>query len=137
MTLEEFVGRLRGVRKNGTGKYMACCPAHNDSDPSMAIGESKTGKILLHCYAGCSALDIVQSLGLRLEDLFPDAYEEEPFAWAKREIAKREKLKEDISYAKSFLKILTAHLKQGKTVSERDIAKGHRLKAFLVKQGAV
>ena len=76
-------------------------------------------------------------MGLRLEDLFPDAYEENPMAFAQREIAQREKLKQDISYANTFLNILTDHLKKGQAVSENDIKKGHRLKAFLVKQGVV
>ena len=137
MTPEEFVSRLKGVKRNGTGKWMACCPAHNDSDPSLAIGQTNTGKILLRCFAGCSALDVVHSMGLSLEDLFPDAYEESPLAFAQREMAQREKLKKDISYANTFLQILTSHAKQGKPVSERDVAKGRRLKAFLEQKGVL
>lgn len=137
MTPEEFVSRLTNVKKNGQGKWMCSCPAHQDSDPSLAVGQTNTGKILLRCFAGCSAVDVVNAMGLKLEDLFPDAYEENPLAFAQREMAQREKLKADISYANTFLNILTDHLKKGQAVSENDIKKGHRLKAFLVKQGVL
>lgn len=137
MTPEEFVSRLTGVKKNGNGKWMACCPAHKDSDPSLAIGQTNTGKILLRCFAGCSALDVVHSMGLGLEDLFPDAYEESPLAFAQREMAQRERIKKKISYADTYLKILTAHLKQGKPVKDYEIEKGRELKSFLIKQGVI
>jgi len=135
MTPEDFVSRLTNVNKRGNGKWLCSCPSHSDSDPSLSVGQTNTGKILLRCFAGCSALDVVTAMGLRLEDLFPDAYEENPLAFAQREIAQREKLKSDISYANTFLNILTSNLKKGQAVSENDIKKGHRLKAFLVKQG--
>jgi DNA-binding transcriptional ArsR family regulator len=32
---------------------MACCPAHNDSEPSLHLSETPDGTLLWHCFAGC------------------------------------------------------------------------------------
>ena len=95
MRADEFVTKLKGVKPKGRGKWMACCPAHDDSDPSLAISEARNGNVLLKCFSGCSALDITNALGLRLEDLFADAYEEPPMAFAQREMAAKKQLEEN------------------------------------------
>ena len=51
---------------------MACCPAHNDSDPSLSIDLGKDGRILLKCWAGCGNLDIITALGIDWGELYPD-----------------------------------------------------------------
>jgi putative DNA primase/helicase len=52
---------LRGGRKVGTG-WVACCPAHEDSNPSLAVRDSKTGSVLVHCHAGCSQSAVIRVL---------------------------------------------------------------------------
>ena len=37
------------------------CPAHDDNNPSLSIKETSDGKLLLHCFAGCSFEDIVKA----------------------------------------------------------------------------
>ena len=69
--IDKLLDRLEGVKRKREGQYMARCPAHNDSDPSLAIGEGTEGRVLLHCYAGCSAIDVVTAVGLDYPDLFP------------------------------------------------------------------
>ena len=68
MQLKEILSRLKVVKGGGT-QYTALCPAHEDKTPSLAISE-KDGKILLHCYAGCSTENIVAAIGLEMRDLF-------------------------------------------------------------------
>ena len=72
MTAAEFLGRLDRVRKSGSG-WTARCPAHEDHHASLSVGEGTDGRILLKCFAGCSAEAIVRALGLELLDLFTDA----------------------------------------------------------------
>lgn len=48
---------------------MALCPAHQDKTPSLSIREAD-GKILLHCWTGCSAVEVVEAIGLTINDLF-------------------------------------------------------------------
>jgi hypothetical protein len=63
---------LNMVKQVGTGRYKAQCPAHGDNDPSLSLYFHGDGRILLHCFSGCSALDVVNAMGLRLSDLFPE-----------------------------------------------------------------
>jgi DNA primase len=137
MRADEFVTKLKGVKPKGRGKWMACCPAHDDSDPSLAVSEARNGNILLKCFSGCSALDITNALGLRLEDLFADAYEEPPMAFAQREMAAKQQLEQKISHAMSYLQILTASIRDGKSVKDYEIEKGRHYKKFLEEQGAI
>ena len=72
-TLEEVLSRLHKVRECGEGQYEALCPAHDDSNPSLAISTGDDGRILLHCHAGCSPNDIVRALGLEWSQLFGES----------------------------------------------------------------
>lgn len=69
--LEDVASRLDGVRRSGSG-IMARCPAHSDRSPSLSLTE-RDGKILLHCFAGCTISAITESLGISVKDLFIDA----------------------------------------------------------------
>ncbi len=71
MTLNDILSRLEGV-KGRDGKYMARCPNHGDSTPSLSVSLGNDNKILLKCFAGCSAEDIVWSMGLQMKDLFAE-----------------------------------------------------------------
>lgn len=55
-------------KKEGSG-YKACCPAHDDQNPSLSIKETD-GKILLHCFAGCSPAMVCSAIGFNVSDLF-------------------------------------------------------------------
>jgi hypothetical protein len=68
--IDKIIPRLEGVRKTGPDRYIAKCPAHQDRSPSLAIKQVDE-RVLLHCFAGCSAVDIVEAVGLDISDLFP------------------------------------------------------------------
>jgi hypothetical protein len=52
-------------------EYRAKCPSHQGkSDNSLAICEDDSGKVLLHCHAGCDIEQIVGALDLDMGDLF-------------------------------------------------------------------
>jgi hypothetical protein len=72
MTADKLLSLLHGVKRTGPGRYVAQCSAHQDKSPSLAIKELPDGKILLHCFAGCSAAEVLAAIGLSLEDLFPE-----------------------------------------------------------------
>ena len=73
--LEKVLARLDKVKSDGAGKWKACCPAHDDKGPSLGIREGRDGKVLLHCFAGCTATDITVAIGLELRDLFPGEHQ--------------------------------------------------------------
>lgn len=70
MHVDELLQRLNKVKKTGPDKWQACCPAHEDRSPSMSIKESD-GTILVHCFAGCTVMDICGAIGVELTELFP------------------------------------------------------------------
>ena len=72
MSSAKLLAKLKRVRPAGPGRWMACCPAHPDKSPSLSILELDDGTVLIKCFAGCGAADIVQSVGLSLADLFPE-----------------------------------------------------------------
>jgi len=71
MSVESLLSKLDKVKSRGRNNWQACCPAHADKGPSLSIRELDDGRILVHCFAGCSAHEIVQAAGMELADLFP------------------------------------------------------------------
>jgi len=69
--LDRLLNQLTKVKPNGKGQFTARCPSHDDKSPSLAIRQTDDGKILLRCFAGCSAYQVVNAVGLSLTDLFP------------------------------------------------------------------
>lgn len=58
-------------RANG-GKWQACCPAHDDSSPSLSISLGDDGRALVHCFAGCGWREVLAALDVGASDLFPE-----------------------------------------------------------------
>ena len=54
---------------------MARCPAHNDKRPSLSLKELDD-RTLIHCFAGCTAEEIMKAIGLSLKDLYKIKKEE-------------------------------------------------------------
>lgn len=71
-SIHDLVDRLDRVHPRGPGSWIACCPAHEDRTPSLSIRETQDGTILIKCFGGCSAAEVVAAVGLELQDLFPD-----------------------------------------------------------------
>ena len=68
--LQEALDKLGDWKKTGNGRFAARCPVpghgkgKGDKGPSLSVGESADGKLLLYCHAGCSFVDVVRALGL-------------------------------------------------------------------------
>ena len=68
MNLERVLARLQGVRRNGE-QWVARCPAHADKSPSLSLRD-ENGKVLFHCFAGCTVEDICAALEIKVSELF-------------------------------------------------------------------
>lgn len=66
-----IVERLDGVKRTGPGRWLAKCPAHDDRSPSLSVREAEDGRVLLRCWSGCTASEVMGAIGLSLRDLFP------------------------------------------------------------------
>lgn len=71
MSVETLLSRLTKVKPTGRGTWLACCPHHEDRSPSMTIRECDDGRVLVHCFAGCSVFEIAGAAGIDLSELFP------------------------------------------------------------------
>ena len=69
--ITDFLSRLQKVRKTGPDRWTACCPAHDDKGPSLSI-KATSETILFHCFAGCSAEEVLGAVGMTFSDLYPD-----------------------------------------------------------------
>jgi hypothetical protein len=68
--INRILDRLQAVRKSGEFRWIARCPSHPDETPSLSVRELEDGRVLVHCFSGCGAPDVVAALGLKLADLF-------------------------------------------------------------------
>lgn len=67
----EFIAQsLNRCHRVGEGRYISCCPAHDDRTPSFSITQHHD-RILVHCFGGCSQRDVIDALQHR--GLWPKA----------------------------------------------------------------
>lgn len=71
MDVNDLVARLEKARRTSRDSWLACCPAHKDRTPSLTVRALDDGRILVHCFAGCGAADVMAAIGLETADLFP------------------------------------------------------------------
>ncbi len=121
--VNKLTNRLDGCRETGSGKYIAKCPAHLDKSPSLSITETTEGKVLIHCFAGCDSLDVLEAVGLSFNDLYPD----DPYKAAYQSATRRQPKKFDhkINHhdlCVTILKIAQAEIAAGKEYGIEDKA---------------
>lgn len=51
--------------------FMAHCPHHPDSTPSLSVAEGLDGSAVMFCHGGCPTADVLVDLGLTWSDLYP------------------------------------------------------------------
>lgn len=74
---QRLLDRLDGVRETSPDCYLARCPAHDDKSPSLSIKRADD-RVLVNCFGGCSASEVVESVGLALADLFDNPQGNKP-----------------------------------------------------------
>lgn len=67
MEIQEILPRLENKKRSGKG-WSARCPAHDDQHNSLSVKEGQNGKVLLFCHAGCEYKDILESIGVALNN---------------------------------------------------------------------
>ena len=70
----DVASRLEGVRPSGDG-YIARCPAHDDRSPSLSVSVNDTGKLLIHCHAGCDQRTVLDAIQATPQMLDPEREE--------------------------------------------------------------
>jgi len=57
--VQAVLDKLPSAKPAGDG-WQTRCPAHEDRTPSLSIAEGDGGRVLVKCFAGCSAEAIVR-----------------------------------------------------------------------------
>lgn len=70
---ESITSRLEFCRQVGRGRWIARCPAHDDSSPSLSVREAEDGRVLIHCHAGCGSAAVISAIGMNFSDLYPES----------------------------------------------------------------
>lgn len=69
--IDGFLARLDGVKQTRDGRWLARCPSHDDRHPSLSVAEGDDGRVLIKCWAGCGAGEVLGAAGMTFSDLFP------------------------------------------------------------------
>ncbi|MDX2475999.1 MAG: CHC2 zinc finger domain-containing protein [Gammaproteobacteria bacterium] len=146
ITIDSLLSRLDKVRSNGHDKWIACCPAHDDRSPSMSITTGDDGRILMHCFAGCSVDEITRAIGIQTSDLFQDGgYQPNPLivppaprkagrtSTTKPKTVSRRKLMDALEHELLVQLVAIGHIKKRITPDPRDRGRG-RLSAIRIEQ---
>ena len=72
--VDEFTAALLANGQSQRGRKWTC-PAHEDRNPSMTVSSGREGRVLVKCFAGCDARQIVDALGMEWTDLFEEPRE--------------------------------------------------------------
>lgn len=115
---------LEGVKQTGSDRWIARCPAHGDKRPSLSLRELPDGRILAHCWSGCSAAEVVHAAGLTFADLFPprpDDHHRGPIATRSR--WDRADVWQCVAHESAVAAIVAADAAAGRPVSAEDAAR--------------
>jgi len=69
MNINDFLSYFEKSYRSGKDEYQCLCPAHNDKTASLSIKNLPDERILIHCFAGCAANDILGAVGLSFDDI--------------------------------------------------------------------
>lgn len=76
--IDAVLSQLRKVQRRGDNSWTACCPAHDDRNPSLSVSVGDDGRVLLNCFSGCSSDAVRAALGLEWRDLYAEPVEDVP-----------------------------------------------------------
>lgn len=122
MSADALLSRLEGVRQRGPGSWSARCPAHEDKGPSLSIRETDDGTVLVHCFAGCSAAEVVHAVGLELWELFPPRPESHYSVPKRKPRVDGWQVLEVLQHRLAGLRLAAGDLARGEALSEADLA---------------
>jgi hypothetical protein len=121
MNIDIILSRLNKVKKTSKdNEYSALCPNHSDKSPSLSIKELPDGRILINCFAGCESKQVLDSMGLSFEDLFPQKLGD--FKSEKKPFSSSHGLKM-IGYESTIILACAGFLREGKELSEANFVR--------------
>jgi hypothetical protein len=119
LSAEEFLSRCEKVKRTGPGRWVACCPAHDDDRPSMNVKEMPDSKLLVICRAGCTINSILEATGLPWSVLFAEDDERLYRREAKRAFPAGDVLRA-LAFESLVVCVVASDVKNRKEISDAD-----------------
>ena len=121
----DFLSRVERVHQSAPGRWRAVCPCHESkaNSQTMSVRETSDGTVLIKCFAGCGALDIIKKVGMRPGDVFPKEYRAptsqrgpaKPNHWHARQDAMKTVMRET-----QLVALVASDIAEGRRVSAQD-----------------
>ena len=111
----DFLSRLEKVRRTGKGRWQACCPVHNDKNPSMSIKARPQGGFNITCYScGANGLDVFRAIDGNLDELFGKPLDKRDYCGVSRD---------RYEHARHFIAIYESDKSMGASIKSSDTSK--------------
>lgn len=121
MSADQLLSRLENVKRAGTGRWIARCPAHDDRRASLSVRELEDGRVLVHDFAGCSVQEVLAAVGLEMAALFPER--ELPHGKPERRPFPATDVLRCVAFEALVVSVAAADMAAGKALSEADRAR--------------
>ena len=118
MAVHDLLSKLE-YRQTGSNRWLAKCPAHQDRRPSLTITEKDDGMVLLHCWAGCGAADVLAAIGLEFDALYPERTNDHRSKPIRRPWNPADVL-QAVAFEAVVVRLCAADIAAGKPLSEAD-----------------
>ncbi|MGB8076966.1 MAG: CHC2 zinc finger domain-containing protein [Gallionella sp.] len=120
MTADTLLSKLDKVKRTGQGRWLACCPSHEDRTASLSVRELDDGRVLVHCFAGCSVHEIAAAAGIELSDLFPPRENGDHFTKGERKPFPAADILRAIAFESTLVLIAGADILAGNPFNDTD-----------------
>lgn len=121
--VERLLNRLDQVIKTGKDQFRSRCPAHGSRGRTLSIKELGDGRVLIHCFAGCSPSKVMNTIGLGLSDLYEGGIDDRvrPLYMARQQVKWQADINEQISSYEIRLEMADEMRRQGVKLTEQDL----------------
>jgi hypothetical protein len=121
---QRLLDRLEGVRETSPDCYLARCPAHDDKSPSLSIKRADD-RVLVNCFGGCSASEVVESVGLTLSELFDQPQGDKPALsdYQRKRLNQSRQAFEALAHEIDIVRVYANQLKEGSLPTPDDQAR--------------
>lgn len=118
---EKFLSRVHGVKKTGPDRWIFRVPTRKDKHPSGTARELPDGRLLIHDFAGSSAKEMLEAIGLDFTDLYPETRDNAiPYGRPEARPFYASDALRCLAHDVLFIKACAVVLRNGEPITDRD-----------------
>lgn len=121
--INNLLERLERVKQTSSDSWRCQCPCNHSSPSQMTIKELPDGRILIHCFAGHSPVEIMQAIDMSVSDLFEERLEDRirPLYMARQEKKKLATIHDKIKSCQLRLDMAQEMRERGIKLTQKDL----------------